>query len=523
MGYRSKVIVSGMIGLPIEVANSVASIGKLVSQNRVTYRVGQDASIKETINLSSIDDTHIWLPRSKYKHYIDKCRVSLDNRLTFHRNSKPYPCDISPRDEKQRLFMNSMLETLLEPNKTRLFSDAQAIATTGSGKTVSSIWAISQLGCRTLVICHTDYLIRQWVGVRGKRSGLRCFMPDGWVDDHVGIVKQDVCDYDGKGIVVASLSSLYSRDYGAEFYGYFSTIIIDECHRVSAPRLHKAILPFTACCRIGLTATHRKGALSKVLDSHIGKPSIFSTQEVLTPNAYVIRFSSNNTVKYNRYNRANYLTWVSRDKDRNRFIAKLVKSRCYDRGRRGVVMSDRIDQLYELKSLLMKEGVPHDDIGIFVGSMRVDKWQVVKGNYRSGFIYDSRDEAKKAARESHLKGHRIVRKTRRPTAEEVDENSTKRIVLATYQVFGTGGDIPDLSVGFEATPRMDQFQSIGRILRIKKDKPTPEWYSIYDYVEPELLRGCNNLGKQYYTGTVKSLSKHGASIKRVSRDLRHRD
>ena len=54
------------------------------------------------------------------------------------------------------------------------------------------------------------------------------------------------------------------------------------------------------------------------------------------------------------------------------------------------------------------------------------------------------------------------------------------IFLTTYGIFGTGNDIARLDLGIEASPRSDQRQPLGRILREYEGKDEPEWYSIKD-------------------------------------------
>lgn len=54
--------------------------------------------------------------------------------------------------------------------------------------------------------------------------------------------------------------------------------------------------------------------------------------------------------------------------------------------------------------------------------------------------------------------------------------------FATYGVFEAGNDIARLDLGVEASPRADQRQPIGRILRDHDGKEQPEWYSIVDNI-----------------------------------------
>ena len=55
--------------------------------------------------------------------------------------------------------------------------------------------------------------------------------------------------------------------------------------------------------------------------------------------------------------------------------------------------------------------------------------------------------------------------------EDLQETESKQIVLATYAMAAEALDIKTLSILIMATPKTDITQSVGRILRVKHEKP----------------------------------------------------
>jgi metal-responsive CopG/Arc/MetJ family transcriptional regulator len=55
--------------------------------------------------------------------------------------------------------------------------------------------------------------------------------------------------------------------------------------------------------------------------------------------------------------------------------------------------------------------------------------------------------------------------------EKLKESETKTIIVATYAMAAEGLDIKTLTTLLLATPRTDVVQAVGRILRVKRDRP----------------------------------------------------
>jgi superfamily II DNA or RNA helicase len=62
-----------------------------------------------------------------------------------------------------------------------------------------------------------------------------------------------------------------------------------------------------------------------------------------------------------------------------------------------------------------------------------------------------------------------------------ERKETKRIIFATYGMFGKAVDVPRLSAGIDLTPRSRVVQVHGRILRVEASKKTPIWVTLRDF------------------------------------------
>jgi hypothetical protein len=432
------------------------------------------------------------IPRTYAAKELPELYAIARRRLTQIRRSKVlFPDRIQPRNEQQRKFMAELTTVCLSDNVI----DVQAVASTGAGKTVSSLKAIASSGIYpVLIIVPTNRLKEQWLGDVSKGWGMRTFYGEDWVKKYVGIAQQERCDFTGKLIVVGMAPSIASRDYGEAFYRNFAAIFLDEVDVFATPVLHNVLHPFSAPIRIGLTATPRKGAMAKVTTAHIGEPVIRSTQQVMQPLVFKLRYSrradwlgSNGTPIESKNLLINFVT---RLKERQSLLTALIYYRGYCRKRHCLVLSDRTDQLLDFKDRLVNEyGVPDNVIGVYVGQHKTDKWKLTgyiddgKLHHLRGLPpFDSKKEAQKYA--DSIPGTQFIKITRyrhKPTDADYDNiEKNLPIVLATYGIFGRGNDISRLDWALEASPRGEVTQPTGRILRILEGKPTPEWYSITD-------------------------------------------
>ncbi len=213
----------------------------------------------------------------------------------------------------QKEFMADMLEAV-KKNYTVL-----AIAPTGTGKTVTALNTAGKLGHKTLVIVHLERLMSQWVDEIELQLGIP--------KERIGIVRQDVCEYEGKDVVVALMHSLGLRKYPKEFYSAFGTVIYDEGHRLGAPLFASTVGLFPARYKICLTATpKRKDGCEDVFFYYFGKPRVIAQAEALPIDVKVLKYTAPERYRVRVPNRTSFLLAVANDEIRTRKIAKLIHS-----------------------------------------------------------------------------------------------------------------------------------------------------------------------------------------------------
>jgi hypothetical protein len=272
-------------------------------------------------------------------------------------------------------------------------------ADTGFGKTDTAVGLIKELGLTTLIIVHKEFLQAQWVRrIQKWLPGLR-----------VGIVREKTCQFEGYDIAVAMAQSLALDDgsgrYPADLYTWPGLLIVDECHRVSAPTWAPLPPRFRSAYRLGLTATpRRKDGADDVFWWHIGPIRYRAKTEMPKPRVRMISLPGKglpDVVRDHNTKSATVVTVLGRSKTRNwRIVQEMVKALKAPSGRKLMVLSERLDHLKELDRALKKawsdeegEGrVPpfgfEPSVGFYVGewftgeevkSLKPSQWNMANG------------------------------------------------------------------------------------------------------------------------------------------------
>lgn len=294
----------------------------------------------------------------------------------------------------------------------------------GFGKTVVGLSIAAELGRKTLVIVHKEFLLEQW------RERIAVFLPN----VNVGLIQGPRCIVEGCDIVIGMIASLTSeRNY--ECLEAFGTIILDEAHHMAARHFSTIFYRLQSKYVLGLTATpKRKDSCTALLHEHMGA---FAYKEDPDPGtALVLRvtYSSpwlkrrNEEISAGEAQRLK--TKMTTDKTRN----SLIVSWCLKAtaaGRRTLLLSDRVQHLRvlreEYESLLpvTPKETHHVTSAVYVGGMK-----------------------------------QIERETA----------SRATVIFGSFSLAQEGLDIPDLDTLVLATPVSDVTQAVGRILRACEDK-----------------------------------------------------
>jgi len=290
----------------------------------------------------------------------------------------------------------------------------------GGGKTVLSLYILAQLRLKTLVVVHKDFLMTQWY------DRIEEFIPDA----RIGKIQQDTIDIEDKDIVLSMVQSLSMKEYPEDTFESFGLVIFDECHHLGAEVFSKCMAKVQSKYMLGLSATpNRKDGLRKVFEWYIGDIA-YMTKEKSDDDAKVniIKYFSEDP-KYSKieltYQKKpscpkminNICNYIPRTE---LIITKLIP--LYEEGRCILILSDRRNHLLEIEILLKKYNI---ECGYYVGGMK--------------------PQALRDAQE-------------------------KNVILGTFSMASEGMDIPKLNTMILASPKSDIVQSVGRILRQKKEK-----------------------------------------------------
>ena len=129
------------------------------------------------------------------------------------------------------------------------------------GKTSGSLYILSQLKKKTLVIVHKEFLMNQWI------ERIQQFLPKA----RVGKIQGSIIDVENKDIVLCMLQSLISKDYEPSLFEQFGFTIIDEVHHISSQSFSNSLFKVVTKYMLGLSATmDRKDGTTRVFKMFLG-------------------------------------------------------------------------------------------------------------------------------------------------------------------------------------------------------------------------------------------------------------
>jgi superfamily II DNA or RNA helicase len=297
---------------------------------------------------------------------------------------------------------------------------------TGGGKTVCALYIASKIQMPTIVLVHNTFLRDQWI------ERIKAFLPKA----RIGSLQADVVDIDNKDITVAMLQSVALKEYPRGTFERFGLVIVDECHHIASEAFSRAVPKLTCKHMLGLSATpERKDRLMNVINWFLG-PMLYKSDagDKVDEKVKVEVYEFTGDEKYNEviYNNSGVMfttlmiNKVVEYEPRNTMVAGLIEDLAHEEGRQLLVLTDRVGHTKTLFNLLPDQ--------------MKDKACIL-----------SRD---------------VVAKTR------AEWCSTKKILIATYQMCKEGFDVATLNTLVIATPRPDVDQIVGRILRVEKGKRT---------------------------------------------------
>lgn len=456
-------------------------------KHQLTYKY---TPMGERVALQSIGylltDEYIGVPRQFGVRYCNQLQIEWENR-TAQGVAVKFPQTPTPR-EYQVAPLGKLYEAFDH------YFDVLFRAHTGWGKTIGALVVAARLSRNVIIVVDQDNLKEQWLKVLTDPALF------GFRESQVGIVQGDRADYEGKAVTIAMVQTLTARNYGEEFYGHFGTLIGDEVHTLGAPTFSQVLLKFACTYRLFVSATpRRRDGLQRALENNCGHVRVSADKEHKESKVYVYRTDStfswyaNISPKVGRM-----LSEVAEDGRRNLDIAK-IGIWLWETGRDVLILSDRVEHLKHLQSLLYYLGIPEEELGLYTGYEPSYKFMKnptptkrPRGLHREWNSKDSEWVYAEYTPVALLAQEKTVPKNRLKEIETLCS-----VILATYGKFAKGTDVPRLAGGIDATPRSTSEQVQGRILRELEDKLQPIWVTPVDENNYRLLNSFASRISEY--------------------------
>ena len=385
------------------------------------------------------------------------------------------------------------------------------------GKTSASLYILSKLRKKTLVIVHKEFLMNQWI------ERIQQFLPNA----RIGKIQGPIIDIDDKDIVLCMLQSLISKDYDQNVFDNFGLTVLDEVHHISSQTFSKSLFKVVTKFMLGLSATmERKDGTTSVFKMFLGEV-IFKAEkknehkvEVRAITYKVNDDEFNDTILDYRGKPQNS-SMISKLCEYNRRTEFIIKTLC------DFISVDNVDKkIITQHKLDMDKSVPNCQLcnkntNYLVRNTCCDcvKYcmpcleQIEKNNppkkrpkcpscekvlkYEQNYIENPYVKPLEITHTIimahnlsilHYMYKKFVCKNLASVGyyvggmceSELKKSEKKQIVLASYSMSQEGLDIPSLNSEFLITPKTDVVQTVGRILRAKHNFSHP---IIYDFVD----------------------------------------
>ena len=400
------------------------------------------------------------------------------------------------------------------------------------GKTSASLYVLSKLKKKALVIVHKEFLMNQWI------ERIQQFLPKA----RVGKIQGQIIDIEDKDIVIGMLQSLSMKEYPASTFETFGLTIIDEVHHISSEVFSNSLFKLVTKYMLGLSATmNRKDGTTKVFKMFLGEV-IFKVERKGEHNVEVraITFKTNDdefnetTLDYRgnpqistmisklcSYNKRTefvikvLVDFIEVDNVEKNIIEKhkqdmnlnnpeceickkkdnyLIKNSCCSVVKYCLPCMQEVERKAELPVII---GVDSNGINI-LKTQRPKCPNCKKGlKYEQNYIENPYVKPLEHLHTLilahnlnvlHYMYNKIVCKNLASVGyyvggmseQELKKSEKKQVILASFSMASEALDIPSLNAEFLITPKTDIVQCVGRVLRAKHSFSNPIIYDIKD-------------------------------------------
>jgi hypothetical protein len=295
---------------------------------------------------------------------------------------------------------------------------------TGFGKSICLLYALSQLKKKTIIIVNKIPLMNQW------KSEINKFLPGTKVGILQGQKNINVQDCD---IIIAMLQSMSKIDYPDSLFDDIAICCTDECHNTGSKSFSKILFKLCSQYTIGLSATpKRSDGCEYVFKYHIGDIVYQSSikRQGLPPILNIIKIDStdykeitsvNKLTGQNQIQFTSMLSELIQMSKRNTLILEIIKDLIYRENRKILVLSDRRNHLQNLKKTLDNDLSITFTYGLFLGQMKL---------------------------------------------VDLERTKASQVIFATFSAFGEGVSEKDLDTLFLITPK----KFIGHLKNLTKNE-----------------------------------------------------
>jgi superfamily II DNA or RNA helicase len=385
------------------------------------------------------------------------------------------------------------------------------------GKTSASLYILSQIKKKTIVIVHKEFLMNQWI------ERIQQFLPKA----RIGKIQGPIIDVQDKDIVLCMLQSLISKDYEQSIFDDFGLTIIDEVHHISSQTFSNALFKVVTKFMLGLSATmNRKDGTTSVFKMFLGEV-IHKVERTSSDNVEVraVTYKTNDddfndTILDYRGN-PQISSMISKLCDYNRRTEFIIKTLCdfitIDNTDKNVVSQDKLDmdklvpncEICNKNNNYLIKNTCCDVVKYCMPCMEEVVSNCVKKErpkcpnckkvlkYEQNYIenpYIKPIEQTHTIVMAHNLNilHYIYKKfvcknlasvgyyVGGMSESELKKSEKKQVILASFSMCSEGLDISTLNTEFLITPKTDIVQIVGRILRAKHSFSHP---IIYDFVD----------------------------------------
>ena len=292
------------------------------------------------------------------------------------------------------------------------------------GKTSLSLYLLTQLRKKTIVIVHKEFLLNQWV------ERIQQFVPDA----RIGRIQGQTIDIENKDIVLCMLQSLSMKEYDSKIFDSFGFTIIDECHHISSEVFSRALFKLVTKYMLGLSATmNRKDGTTKVFKMFLGEvvyKAVRNKDEQVVVRG--ITYKTNDD-EFNE---------VTTDFRGNVAYSTMISKLCS--------FSHRTEFIIRVIQDMVKEN-PQVQIMVIAHNKNV-----------LNYIHDAIEHRKIASVGYYVGGMKEA---------QLKNSEDKQVVIATFAMASEGLDIKTLNALIMVSPKTDIEQTVGRILRQKHSSP----------------------------------------------------